>query len=88
MKLKVFTLPACPSCPTAKKIARIVADRYNLEFCEVDISSSDGQLEGLMHQVMSTPSVAIDENVVSRGDLISLEELDTEVRKRLDDETS
>ncbi len=88
MKLKVFTLPACPDCPTAKKIAMIVADRYKLEFCEIDISSPDGQLEGLMHQIMSAPSVVIDENVVSRGNLISMEELDAEVRKRLDDETS
>lgn len=88
MKLKVFTLPACPKCPAAKKIAKAVADKYGLEFFEVDINTPDGQLEGLMHQIMSTPSVAIDENVISRGDLISKEELDAEVRKRLDNETS
>ena len=88
MKLKVFTLPSCQKCPTAKRIAKDVATKYDLDFLEVDISTPDGQLEGLMHQIMSTPSIAIDESVVSRGDLISREELDAEVRKRLDNETS
>jgi len=88
VKLKVFTLPSCQKCPAVKRIAKDIAAKYDLDFLEVDISTPDGQLEGLMHQIMSTPSIAIDESVVSRGDLISREELDAEVRKRLDNETS
>jgi glutaredoxin len=88
MKLKVFTLPSCKKCPAAKKIVKDVADKDNLDFLEVAISTPDGQLEGLMHQIMNTPSIAIDERGVSRGALISREDLDAEVRKRLDNETS
>jgi glutaredoxin len=83
MELKVFTLPTCKDCPAAKKISHEVAEKYGLKYVEVDIGSPDGQLEGLMHQVMSTPSIAIGDEVVSRGNLLSREELDTEVRKRL-----
>jgi glutaredoxin len=83
MELKVFTLPTCKDCPAAKKISQEMADKYGLTYAEVDISTPDGQLEGLMHQIMSTPSIAIDEEVVARGKLPSREELETEVRKRL-----
>lgn len=88
MKLKVFTLPTCRNCPAAKKITQGIADKYGLEFLEVDISTPDGQLEGLMHQIMSTPSIAIDNEVLSRGNILSGEELDTEVRKRLGNEAT
>ena len=83
MELKVFTLPHCPNCPGAKKIAREVASKYGLNYAEVDISTPDGQLEGLMHQIMSTPSIAIDGNIVVRGKLVSRVELEGEVRNRL-----
>ena len=88
VKLKVFTLPTCKNCPTAKKIAQEIAGKYGLEFLEVDISTSDGELEGLMYQIMSTPSIAIDYEVISRGNILSREELDAEVRKRLGDEAT
>jgi glutaredoxin len=86
MELKVFTLPTCTNCPAAKKTSQEVAQRYGLEYTEVDLSTPDGQLDGLMHQVMSTPSIAIDNEVVARGRLLSRDELETEVRKRLDNE--
>ena len=84
MELKVFTLPTCTNCPTAKKISQEIAQKYGLEYAEVDISTPDGQLDGLMFQIMSTPSIAIDNEVITRGKLLSREELETEVRKRLD----
>lgn len=83
MELKVFTLPTCKNCPAAEKISQEIAQQYNLKYTVVDISTPDGQLEGLMHQIMSTPSIAIDEEVITRGKLLSREELETEVRKRL-----
>ncbi len=83
MKLKVFTLPTCTNCPAAKRVSQEVAQKHGLEYVEVDISTPDGQLEGLMHQVMSTPSISIDDEVVARGKLLSREELESEVRKRL-----
>ena len=88
MKLKVFTLPTCTNCPAAKRLSQEVAKKYGLDYVEVDISTSDGQLDGLMHQIMSTPSIALDDEVVARGRALSREELDTEVRKRLGNESA
>ncbi len=84
MELKVFTLPTCKNCPAAKKISQEIAQKYGLKYAEVDISTPDGQLDGLMYQIMSTPSIAIDTEVIARGKLLSRKELETEVRKRLD----
>ncbi len=83
MKLKVFTLPTCRNCPAAKRVSKEIAQKYDLNYVEVDISTPDGQLDGLMHQIMSTPSIALDDEVISRGKLISKERLEIEVRKRL-----
>jgi thioredoxin 1 len=83
MELKVFTLPTCKDCPAAKRISKEIADKYGLEYAEVDISTPEGQLEGLMYQIMSTPSIVIDKEVVARGKLPSREELETEIRKLL-----
>ena len=83
MKLRTFTLPTCKNCPAAKKIAREIAQKYGLEYAEVDISTPDGQLDGLMYQIMSTPSIALGNEVITRGKLVSKEDLETEVRKRL-----
>jgi glutaredoxin len=84
MELKVFTLPTCKNCPVAKKTSKEMAQKYGLKYKEIDISTPDGQLDGLMHQIMSTPSIAIDNEVISRGKLLSNEQLETEIRKRLD----
>jgi glutaredoxin len=83
MELKVFTLPTCNNCPAAKALSKEMADKFGLSYDEVDISTPDGQLEGLMHQIMSTPSIAIDGEVVVCGELPSREELEAEIRKRL-----
>lgn len=81
--IKVFTLPNCPNCPAAKKIAKDVAEEFKIKFTEVDIGSAEGQIEGLMHQIMSTPSVAIDDDVVARGEIVPKKQLEEEVKKRL-----
>ena len=83
MELKVFTLPTCPNCPAQKKIAQEVAEKFNIKYIEIDIGTSEGQIEGLIHQVMSTPSTAVNDEVLARGRLISKDELEEEVRKRL-----
>lgn len=84
MELKVFTLPTCKNCPAVKKISSEIARKYGLKYVEVDMSTVDGQLDGLMFQIMSTPSIALDDEVITRGKLLSLEELDKEVKERLD----
>ncbi len=84
MELKVFTLETCPNCPAAKKIAQETAEKFNIKYTEIDIGTPDGQIEGLMYQIMSTPSIAIDDEVIARGKLILKEELEDEIKKRLE----
>jgi len=83
MELKVFTLPSCPNCPAKKKIAEEVDEEFGISYEEIDIGTSDGEIEGLMYQIMSTPSIAIDDEVIARGRLVPREELENEVKKRL-----
>jgi len=83
MELKVFTMKTCPNCPAVKKIVQEIAQKYGAKCVEVDIGTPEGQIEGLMYQVMSTPSIAIDEEVIARGKLVSKEDLEEEVKKRL-----
>lgn len=83
MELMVFTLSTCTDCSAAKRISEGQAQRYRLRYREVDISPAEGQLEGLMPQIVSPPSIALDNDVVAGGKLVSREELETEVRKRL-----
>jgi len=84
MELKVFTLPTCPSCPIAKRIASEVAKKFEVSFKEVNMASEDGLNEGLAYDIRSAPSIAIDQEVLVRGRLISKEKLEEEVRKRIE----
>lgn len=83
--IKIFTLKNCPKCPQAKRIAQKVAEKLDIKYVEYDMETPDGQIEGLMHQVMSTPSIAIGDDVIARGKVVSELDLEDEVRKRLDD---
>jgi len=84
MELKVFTLPTCPSCPVAKVIASEVAQKFGIAFRVVDMATKEGVNEGLAYDIRSTPSMAIDEEVIVRGRLVSKEKLEEEVRKRIE----
>lgn len=88
MKLRVFTLPTCRNCPAAKKVSQEVAAKYGLNYSEVDLSTPEGQLDGLMLQIMSTPSIAVGDEVIFRGRLPSREELENEVKERLRSEAA
>ncbi len=84
MELKVFTLPTCPTCPLAKTTAFEVAQKFGIAFKEVNMATEEGVREGLAYDIMSTPSIAIDEEVIVRGRFISKEKLEEEVSKRLE----
>lgn len=86
MELKVFTLPTCTSCPVAKKISQEIAQKYGLKYTEVDMSTPNGQTDGLTRPILSTPSIAIDDEVITHGRFISRDKLETEVKKRLANE--
>ena len=83
LTIRVFTSKTCANCPVAKKIACEVAEEFNIRFIEVDIGTSDGQIEGLMYQITSTPSFALDDEIIARGKLIPKEDLRAHVKKRL-----
>jgi glutaredoxin len=84
MELKVFTLPTCSVCSLAKSIASEVAQKYGIGYREVDMATKEGLSEGNTLQIMASPTIAIDEEVIVRGRLISKEKLEEEVKKRLD----
>jgi glutaredoxin len=84
MELKVFTLPTCPTCPLAKTVASEVAQKFGIAFKEVNLATEEGLSEGLAYDIMSTPSIIIDKEVIVRGRLISKERLEEEVSKRLE----
>lgn len=85
MELKVFTLPTCSGCPAAMMIASEVAQKYGIAYRVVDMATEEGLSEGLAHRIMSAPSIAVDEDVIVRGHLISKEKLEEEVKKRLEE---
>lgn len=84
LTVKVFTLKNCPRCPNAKRIAQKVAERLGVGYVEIDLETPEGQIEGLMNQVMSTPSIALGEDVIARGRVLSELELEKEIKKRLE----
>ena len=84
LTVKVFTLKDCPRCPHAKRISHQVAEKLGVKYVEIDIGTPEGQIEGLMNQIMSTPSIALDEDVIARGEVLSELELENEVKKRLE----
>ena len=83
MELKVFTLPTCSGCSVAKLMASEIAKKYGISFRVIDMGEEEGLKEGLAYQVMSAPTIAIDDEIIVRGHLISKERLEEEVKKRL-----
>ncbi|MEM2319263.1 MAG: thioredoxin family protein [Candidatus Bathyarchaeia archaeon] len=82
-EIKVFTLPTCSSCHAAKQVAFEISQKLGLAYREVNMNTKEGLEEGMAHQIMSTPSIALDGEVIVRGRLISKEKLEEEVQKRL-----
>ncbi len=84
MEIKVFTLPTCSYCPMAKSIVSEVAQKFSITCKEVNLATKEELAEGLAYDVMSTPSIAINDEVIVRGRLISKERLEEEVTKRVE----
>jgi glutaredoxin len=84
LELKVFTLPSCSICPLAKRIASEVAQKFGLAYKEVNMGTREGLEEAQPHQIMSVPSIVLKDEVLVRGRLISKEQLEEEVQKRLE----
>ena len=72
-KLIVFVKKDCPKCPLAKKVAKEVAKELGLEYEEIDIEKD--MVTALMFNVISTPSIAFDEEVLFRGEVPDKQQL-------------
>ena len=80
MKLRLFTLPNCPKCPTAKDLVNIIKEKRKDITVEVlDMSQSENLTTALMMQISSTPSFAIDDTPIFIGDIPSLDELEEKI---------
>jgi len=78
-KLVVFIKKDCPKCPLAKKVAKEVAKELGLEYEEIDIEKD--MITALMFNVISTPSIAFDEEVLFREVVPTADELKREILK-------
>ncbi len=88
MELKVFTLPTCSSCPAVKTVVAEVAQKLGVDYREIDMATGEGAAEGLKYQIMGTPSIAIDDDVIVRGRFVSKERLEVEIRKRMEQQST
>ena len=77
VEVMLFTKMDCPNCPQAKRIIGDVAselgDRILVK--EYDLDDEEDLLTALQNQIMSTPSVVVDERLVSVGRAPTREEL-------------
>lgn len=84
MEIRLFALPACPACPALKAIAAEVARKLEISFREVNMASKEGLDESIRCQVMCAPTIMVNDEVIVRGQFISAEKLEKEVRTRLE----
>jgi glutaredoxin len=80
--LTVFTMETCPNCPSVKKMCEQVANEMELEFKVVDIKKDP--LEGLMYQVMETPSIALNDEAIFLGEKPTRVNLIKELKRSLE----
>lgn len=84
MELKFFESPTCPDCPAAKKNVKEVLTKFNLldSLKFFDISTDDGRIESLNCMVMGSPTLVIDEEVITKDILLDARKLEEEMKSR------
>ncbi|MDQ0229534.1 glutaredoxin family protein [Metabacillus malikii] len=72
-KVIVYTQPSCPPC----KIVKQFLDHHNVEYIEKDISVDNNARNTLINELSSTstPTITVDEHVITGFDLQRLENL-------------
>jgi glutaredoxin len=68
----------------AKAIASEVAHEFSIAYTEVDLATKEGISEGKARDILSVPTIAVNDEVIVRGGLISKQRLEEEVRKRIE----
>jgi len=80
-KVTVFTLPECPRCSAAKELVEEIGRDMDIDIDEVDLKKD--MIKGLQYGVASTPSVAVNEKVICRGDVPAREVLIAEIKRAI-----
>ncbi|AEA46358.1 thioredoxin family protein [Archaeoglobus veneficus] len=81
-KIVVFTMKKCPKCPAAKKLASEIAAEFGLEVEEIDVEID--MITALQYGVASTPSIAVGDEIIARGELPTRNELRNAVKRVLE----
>lgn len=74
-------MPECPKCPAAKELVKEVGKDFEIDIEEVDLKKDT--ITGLQYGVASTPSVAVNEKLISRGEVPEREVLIAEIKRAL-----
>jgi len=83
IKVKVFgSTPPCAKCKEVEKRANRVASKYpgQVEVYKLDAISEEGQ----KYNVFFTPTVVIEDKVVSAGEVISEGELEKAIQREME----
>ena len=83
IQVKVFgATPPCAKCKEVEKRANRVAEKYTgkVEVAKFDAISEEGQ----KYNVMFTPSVVINDKVVSSGEVISESDLEKAIQEEME----
>jgi hypothetical protein len=83
IKVKVFgTSPPCAKCMESEKRAKTVAERFN---GRVEVEKFDAlSKEGDKYSVMLTPTIVINDSVISVGKLLTEAEIEKAIRKKIE----
>jgi hypothetical protein len=68
----------------AKAVASETAQKLGIGYREISLATEEGLKQGLAYNIMSAPSIVLEDDVLVRGRFISKEKLEEEVRKRID----
>ena len=85
MELKFFESPTCPDCPAAKKNLKEVLAKFKLldSLKFFDISTDDGRIESLNCMVMGSPTLVIDEEIITKDVLLDKTELEDVMKNQI-----
>ena len=83
IKVKIFGItPPCAKCMESEKRAKNVAARFN---GQVEVEKFDAlSKEGDKYSVMLTPTVVIDDKVISVGKLLTEKEFEKAIKKEIE----
>jgi thiol-disulfide isomerase/thioredoxin len=86
MKLQIFFATHCPNCPAAKKVVeKVMSEKgkeFGLEVEQLNVDDENAMLTALQYNIISTPSIVIEGDVVFRGEVPTEAKLLEELQKR------